>query len=197
MKTRSKIIHAATELFSELGYRGSTTKAIAERAGVSEMTVFRQFGNKIGVLEEVQKVILSNQKEVIDFDPEIYSDIISYLRKITEIEIRNIFNHGMLVLKLMLEAQSSEELMNLYKNAPKSDVAQKLTENIIYLQDSGVIRKDMAAFDIVEYFLNMVFMHVTGRLLLQPERNSSVDELIDDSVVIIDIFWHGIRTNPV
>ena len=119
MKTRSKIIQAATELFSELGYRGSTTKAIAQRAGVSEMTVFRQFGNKIGVLKEVQKVILSNQSEVIDFNPETCSDIIGWLGKIAEIEIRNTYDYGMLVLKLMLEAQSSEEIMNLYRSAPK------------------------------------------------------------------------------
>ena len=49
--TRDRIIRAAIELVDEKGYKGATTRAIAERAEVNEVTLFRQFGNKQGILD--------------------------------------------------------------------------------------------------------------------------------------------------
>jgi AcrR family transcriptional regulator len=46
MSSREKLIDATLELLGQYGYRGTTTKAIAERAGLSEVTLFRQFGSK-------------------------------------------------------------------------------------------------------------------------------------------------------
>jgi AcrR family transcriptional regulator len=48
--TRQKLIHAAIELFSTQGVSETTTKQIAEAAAVNEVTLFRQFGNKHGLL---------------------------------------------------------------------------------------------------------------------------------------------------
>jgi AcrR family transcriptional regulator len=44
--TRGRIIWAASQLFAEKGYAGTTTRAIAELAGVNEVTLFRHFGTK-------------------------------------------------------------------------------------------------------------------------------------------------------
>jgi len=48
--TRARLINAALELFSSQGVTETTTKAIAELAQVNEVTLFRQFGNKQGLL---------------------------------------------------------------------------------------------------------------------------------------------------
>ena len=48
--TRQKLIHAAIELFASQGVNETTTKQIAELAQVNEVTLFRQFGNKHGLL---------------------------------------------------------------------------------------------------------------------------------------------------
>ncbi|WP_310418397.1 TetR family transcriptional regulator [Chamaesiphon sp. OTE_8_metabat_110] len=47
---RQKIIQAAIELFANQGVSETTTKQIAELAQVNEVTLFRQFGNKHGLL---------------------------------------------------------------------------------------------------------------------------------------------------
>lgn len=52
MDLRSRILAAAAELYSESGFRGATTRRIAERAGVNEVTLFRQFGSKTRLLHE-------------------------------------------------------------------------------------------------------------------------------------------------
>src|SRR5262245_12797549 len=43
---RDQILHVAMRLFAERGFRGTTTKEIAQAAGVSEAMVFRHFANK-------------------------------------------------------------------------------------------------------------------------------------------------------
>ncbi len=48
--TRQRLIHAAIELFATQGVTETTTKQIAELAQVNEVTLFRQFGNKHGLL---------------------------------------------------------------------------------------------------------------------------------------------------
>lgn len=48
--TRQRLINAALELFSYQGVTETTTRQIAELAQVNEVTLFRQFGNKQGLL---------------------------------------------------------------------------------------------------------------------------------------------------
>jgi AcrR family transcriptional regulator len=49
-RTRAALLRAALELFNERGYDSTTAAAIAERAGVTEMTFFRHFPSKDSVL---------------------------------------------------------------------------------------------------------------------------------------------------
>jgi AcrR family transcriptional regulator len=48
--TRQRLINAALELFVSQGVTETTTRQIAERAEVNEVTLFRHFGNKHGLL---------------------------------------------------------------------------------------------------------------------------------------------------
>lgn len=48
--TRQRLIDAALELFAAQGVTETTTRQIAELAQVNEVTLFRQFGNKHGLL---------------------------------------------------------------------------------------------------------------------------------------------------
>lgn len=51
--TRGKIMQAASDLFASMGYAGTTTRAIAETAGVNEVTLFRHFGSKENLAREI------------------------------------------------------------------------------------------------------------------------------------------------
>ena len=41
--TKDHILEAAARLYGEHGFRGTTTRRIAQEAGVNEVTLFRQF----------------------------------------------------------------------------------------------------------------------------------------------------------
>jgi AcrR family transcriptional regulator len=51
MATRESVLAATAQLYAEHGWRGTTTKRIAEAAGINEVTVFRQFGSKAALLD--------------------------------------------------------------------------------------------------------------------------------------------------
>lgn len=53
LSTRDRIIDAALAVFSEKGYEAASTRDIAEKTGVNEITLFRHFGNKENLFREV------------------------------------------------------------------------------------------------------------------------------------------------
>jgi len=52
MTTRDALLDVTARLYAEHGWRGTTTRRIAEAAGVNEVTLFRQFGSKEALLLE-------------------------------------------------------------------------------------------------------------------------------------------------
>jgi AcrR family transcriptional regulator len=53
MESRDRILDAAARVYAETGFRGATTRRIADEAGVNEITIFRQFGSKAALIDEV------------------------------------------------------------------------------------------------------------------------------------------------
>ncbi len=51
--TRQRLLRAALELFTSLGFHGTTTPALATRAGVAEGTIYRHFAGKEALYAEV------------------------------------------------------------------------------------------------------------------------------------------------
>ena len=53
--TRARLIRSALELFTTVGFRGTTTTAIAKAAGVAEGTIYRHFSGKQDLLNEIYR----------------------------------------------------------------------------------------------------------------------------------------------
>ena len=53
--TRERILTAAREIFARKGSHGTTTREIADRAGVNEATLFRHFGTKRTLIEAMKE----------------------------------------------------------------------------------------------------------------------------------------------
>ena len=55
MEIREKLLAAAAAVYAEAGYRGATTRRIAQEAGVNEITLFRHFGSKDALILEATR----------------------------------------------------------------------------------------------------------------------------------------------
>ena len=61
--SRHKLLEAAMRVFAESGFRGATTRRIAEAAGVNEVTLFRQFKSKTALINEVAEMYARRRSE--------------------------------------------------------------------------------------------------------------------------------------
>lgn len=61
--SRQKLLEAAMRVFAESGFRGATTRRIAEAAGVNEVTLFRQFKSKTALINEVAELYARKRSE--------------------------------------------------------------------------------------------------------------------------------------
>jgi AcrR family transcriptional regulator len=62
MDTSDRILEAGRDLFYEHGYYATSTRVIAQKAGVNEVTLFRHFGTK----EDLLKAIIKMDYSIID-----------------------------------------------------------------------------------------------------------------------------------
>jgi AcrR family transcriptional regulator len=66
---REQLIQVATRLFAETGYEATTTKQIAEKAGVTEPILYRHFESKqdlfIAIVRNVSDQTLAHWQEII------------------------------------------------------------------------------------------------------------------------------------
>ena len=64
-ETKRLILAAALKLFTQYGYAGATIEAIAQEAGVSPLTVYAAFGNKLTILSDLIGVSVGGDDQPI------------------------------------------------------------------------------------------------------------------------------------
>ena len=62
---RARVLAAATAAFTNEGYAGTTIRAVAEVAGVSQETVYKAFGGKAGLLKSVYDVAMAGDTDPV------------------------------------------------------------------------------------------------------------------------------------
>lgn len=62
---KKKTLSAAIELFSRQGYNGTSTAQIAEKAGISQATIFKYFKTKEELLSEIIEPLIPELKKRI------------------------------------------------------------------------------------------------------------------------------------
>lgn len=132
--TEQKILDAALKVFAEKGYKGATTKVIAEESGFSEFTLFRKFKSKENLLELVLSQGAENLKKefleiFIEKDFADHRSLVEYLVKSLDQVVRN--NFQFLTISLNLDGgilgEAMKECIDLFtryveKNLPGQEI---------------------------------------------------------------------------
>lgn len=188
--TADRIITAAAELFAERGYAGTTTRAIAERAGVNEVTLFRRFENKQGVLRALGMSFRekASTRSVASLpDP---ADARATLLQIARNEIAQSIESGGVALRLAFDATTVPEIADIMGEGPRGNL-DALAAYISDRQAAGSIRDDIPAVLIAEAFASLTSSYVMYRMImgfLEPPGDVATDETVTQ---LFDIFWSG------
>ena len=109
MDVREQLLEAARKVFAEAGFRGATTRRIAQEAGVNEVTLFRQFGSKEGlILEAVIRAVERLQDE--DVLPQVPLDPEAELLAWTQRHFEFLRQHSRLIKAAMAETQTHPDM---------------------------------------------------------------------------------------
>ena len=170
---RSQILAVAVSLFSNRGFRGTTTKEIAHAAGVSEAMVFRHFATK----EELYAAIIDHKAcaQDIFYHRELAADAIN--RK----DDRAVFESLAFAALDLHEKDPEFQRLLLHSALEKHELAQMFFNEYVrhvyeflssYIRerqrDGAFVEVDPAI--VVRCFIGMVMHHSLNNNLWDPDR---------------------------
>ncbi|HYJ86075.1 MAG TPA: TetR/AcrR family transcriptional regulator [Pyrinomonadaceae bacterium] len=196
---RLQILRVAVSLFAHEGFRGTTTKKIAQAAGVSEAMVFRHYATK----EELYTAILDHKACSGDaMDPEMM--VADALKRKDD---RAVFEG--LAFGALEHHESDPEFQRLLMHSALEghELAQMFFEKFVrrvyeflgaYIrerqQDGAIIKIDPAI--VVRAFIGMIIHHSLNNNLWDPQRR--LLNLSNESAAktFTDILLGGISSKP-
>ena len=182
---RRLLLDAARDLFARQDYRSTTTREIAEAAGVTEHLLFRHFGSKsalfrealvlpfTGFVDEFGRTWRAVVPEETD-EEELARHFVGQLYDVL------VEHRGLVVTLLASEALSEEEIAD----AGIADIRRALAELGQISAEGMDIRgmrsshPDLAAYSTVAMIAGMAALHSTYFGTNQPSREAIVEELI-------------------
>ncbi|HEX8070635.1 MAG TPA: helix-turn-helix domain-containing protein [Pyrinomonadaceae bacterium] len=169
---RQQLLRVAMRLFSQRGFRGTTTKEIAQAAGVSEAMVFRHFATK----EELYNAIIDFKACAGGFDPrQCLAEPISRRddRAVFEDLARTLMEHheqDQDFLRLLSHAALEEhQLTDMFWERNVLPMYDFLGQYIRERQREGALRQFDPAI-IIRAFLGMVIHHTINNTLWDKKR---------------------------
>jgi len=194
---RLQILKVAVSLFSQKGFRGTTTKEIAHEAGVSEAMVFRHFANK----DELYAAILDHKACSGDaLNPE---SIVA--QAIAEKDDRAVFERLALGALRHYESDREFQRLLLYSALEGHELAEMFFEKFVrrvyelvgnYLRDR---QKEGAMTEIdpavaTRAFIGMLIHHSLTNNLWDPKRRLLNISNEDAASSFTEILLHGISS---
>ncbi|PJZ00739.1 TetR/AcrR family transcriptional regulator [Bacillus vallismortis] len=181
VSTKDRIMEAMVELVHEKGYKGATTREIAQIASVNEVTIFRIFGNKKGIVEAIiQKYALIDLLENI-FQEKVVWDIEKDLKMIVR-EYQNILEQKKTIILLSLkESGQFAELDALLKQIPQKYI-EIITDYFVKMMEKGKMKKiDTYALATNFVFINFGYFLTKTKIHLEA-KELSVDDFINKNI---------------
>lgn len=185
--TRLRILAAARKLYAERGSRGTTTREVAESAGVNEATLFRHFGTKQQLLSEMLDFYSERSTFVAIFERLAGIDTLEgQLCLLGNEAVESLRRKADLIKASMAEEISYPEAGTCAWRAPVEG-RRMLTEFMQAKVDSGELRGDPQT--LARLFMSLFFAYVLAAKIWSEEERPR-DEVVQ---TIVDTFVNGAR----
>jgi len=160
MKRRDEILAAAAHVFAQHGFRGSTTRRIADTAGVNEITLFRQFGSK----EELIRQAMQYCSQFVGFTPlpDVAVDPERELTAWSESFITYLRLQSSIIRKTMSEIEERPEMSEMASSVPRQASAD-LCRYLAGLKRQGFITEKFDATTAAAMLMGSIFADAVGR----------------------------------
>lgn len=148
-RTESLLLEAARDVFSQHGFEGSSTRMIANTAGVNQSLISRYFGGKRGLLLAlIQKEAMNLSSIVTDYPakPTLEEECEAYASSYFNYLMDNL----MFIRIFILQSMTDPVFLAGFKNLNFSAVNQDIRKRIVrFLQEANRSDAESAADNII------------------------------------------------
>lgn len=163
MEIRDRILDAAIRVFAETGYRGATTRRIAQVADVNEVTLFRNFGSKEELLQlAVQQLGADQSGYALPTDP-VHPE-----RELTQwarAQHEHVLRMSAFIRTCMGESEEHPELAQCAHARPMR-IAQELRAYLTKLANLGMADRDLDVSSATAMLMGVLFHDALGRSVM-------------------------------
>jgi AcrR family transcriptional regulator len=175
MNRRDEILNAAAGVFAQHGFRGSTTRRIADAAGVNEITIFRQFGSKEALIREAMQHL--TQSVGLTALPQVPVDPETELTKWGESFMEHLRLRSSIIRKTMSEVEERPEMSECASYVP-TRASNELCLYLTELQKQGKATEDFDPKTAAAMLMGAIFADAMGRDMMpdvypQPKEKAA------------------------
>ncbi len=182
---RKLLLAAARDLFARQDYRSTTTREIAEAAGVTEHLLFRNFGSKAGLFREALVLPFT---EFVDEFGRTWNSVVP--EQTNEEELARLFvgqlydvfvgHQGLLLTLMAAQTLSEEELAEtgIADIRRALNVLSQIGAEGMRIRGMRTSNPDLPAHSTVAMIAGMTALRSTYFGTKPPPRESIVDELV-------------------
>ncbi|MED2841059.1 TetR/AcrR family transcriptional regulator [Bacillus wiedmannii] len=185
LTAREKVMEAATLLFGEKGYTATTIREVAEKAGVSELTIFRNFKNKENLFRE--SIILRTTPVALleEIEEQFTGDLHKDLTKVAETYIQINLPKLNYIWAALIESRQNSEMKALLHEL-NSHLVNHLEKYLKQLGEKGHISTCNYRL-IANMFYGQLFLYIMNVSISEEELQ--LEEYIETCV---NLFVSGI-----
>ncbi|OBK75019.1 TetR/AcrR family transcriptional regulator [Mycobacterium sp. 1274761.0] len=182
---RRLLLDAARELFARKDYRSTTTREIAESAGVTEYLLFRHFGSKAGLFREALVLPFTN---IVDDFARTWQTLVPeetdedelarhFVEQVYDVVVEH---RGLLLTLVASEAFSDEEMgeAGIADIRRALGVLGQISGEGMQLRGMHSSQPDLPAHSTMAMIVGMVALRSTFFGTRPPSRDAIVDELV-------------------
>jgi AcrR family transcriptional regulator len=196
---RNQILQVAIKLFSRKGFSGTTTKEIAQAAGVSEAIIFKHFATKSDLYNAIldYKCCEAGIEQAFSFLDKAIGSKSDY-EIFYELTLNAISHHEKdpeFLRLLMLSALEGHEFSEIFVRRKIEPLYEILSNYISQRQKDGAFRGDINPRLIVRTFFGMITHHAMNKLLWDSQQRILRVSDEEAARAFSEILLSGIKKN--
>ncbi|MDR3577531.1 MAG: TetR/AcrR family transcriptional regulator [Anaerolineaceae bacterium] len=190
--TRRRIITAAMQLFGQVGYSQSTTHAIAEAAGVNEITLFRHFGSKKNLLMACMQAFTTASFSAT-FESDLTGNYAEDILRMAHFQIQDTTANMEIIRLLVCDARNIPELRDAMLTGSRANLA-RLSAYFQRQIDLNVVRADMPAELLASAFDSLFSSNIIFNSIFEDDLSPHLSAQASIRP-LVDLFVQGTRNH--
>jgi AcrR family transcriptional regulator len=188
---RQRILEAATDSFQTLGYARTTTQMIADKAGVAEVTIFRNFRDKKKLFQEVVGQI-GGGPGIEKIEGRLTYDLETDLRLISQHVLTFFLQQQDAIRMLMFESIHFPEMREALAQNPRAAIGLLESYFQKQMQAGKLQKRNLQAA--AQAFISMLFGYAVA---VEPIKELLVSEISTQAMSeeFVHLFLNGMRAS--